>query len=298
MTTAAPNPAVKFASHIAEPVLLMKQPASSTIGRGQFATVVVATGYAELGGGGGYRLPAGLGYDAVISDSDGTAGRAWASLFAGAESGMVQSATALDGFADASVCVPFWIADENTPGALPVLAGVDRSIGGLVMGMEPGSTTIPRLLTGPLAGLLGLLSHSLQNESAGSIQYAVDASASTDLADATNPVILPRPKKRGKITSIEIIPSAALAATSGSDATITFIKIDTTGAVALASSPTVGTFTTTTALVAGVAATFTLSGTAANLLFRTTDVLGWYRTHASSGAVIPKSAIRANFQVI
>lgn len=298
MSTPGPNPAAKFAGHIAEPVLLMKQPGSSTIGRGQFATVVVATGYAELGGGTGYRLPAGLGYDAVISDSDPVAGRAWASLFAGAEAGMTQSSTSLDGFTDASFCVPFWIVDENTPGALPVLAGVDRSIGGLVMGMEPGSTTIPRLLTGPLAGLLGLLAHSLTNESAGSIQYAVDGSASTDLASAGAPFLLPRRKVRGKVTSIEIIPSAALAATSGSDSTITFVKVDTTGTVAIGSSPTVGTFTTTTPLVAGVPATFTLSGTAANLLFRTTDVLGWYRTHASSGAVIPASAIRANFQVI
>lgn len=299
--TAVPlaNSAAKFGGPITEPVILRPQPASSTIGRGQFATLDPATGYAALNDGTvGYRLPAGIGCDSVVSDSDGTAGRARADLFCGVETGLIQSTTTLDGFTDADVAVPFWIKDENTPGKLPVLSGVDRSIGGLVMGMEPGSSTVPRLLTGPLAGLLGLLSHQLANSTAGAIAYAVDAAAATDLASSAAPFIVPRAKQRGKLTGVRIIPSAALAATSGSDTTITLVKVDTTGGVAIGSSPVVATFTTTTALVAGQPALFTLSATAAYLLFRTTDVLGWYRTHASSGAVIPQSAIVPDFQVI
>ncbi len=299
MTTAAPNPAAKTAGPIAEPVLIFRQPATSQIGRGQFATIDPSTGYAALNDGTvGFRYPAGLGYDAVLSDSDGTAGHGRAALFAGAEEGIVQSTTSLDGFTDADWCVPFYIVDENTPGKLAVLAGADRSHGGLVMGMQPGSTTIPRLLTGPLAGLLAMLANLKDNYSAGSIAYAVDGSASTDLGSSSNPLMIPRSKARVQITSIEIIPSAALSATSGDNTTITIVKVDTTGGVAIGSSPTVGTFVTTTALVAGQPALFTLSGTAANLLLRSTDVLAYYRTHASSGAVIPQSAIRANAKVL
>ncbi len=294
-----PNAAVKMASTITELTIILPQPATSQIGRGQFATVDPVTGYAALNDGTiGFRLPAGVGVNNVLSDSDPTAGRSFASLFCGAVTGLPQSTTASDGFTAASVAQPFYIANENTPGALPVLAGVDRSVGGLVMGMEPGSATIPRLLTGPLAGLLALLVLHLKNSTAGGVSYAADALAATDIGSAAAPVMVPRPATRGKLAAIRIIPSAALAATSGNNTTIAFVKVDTTGGVALASSPVVGTFTTTTALVAGQPALFTLSGTAANLLFRSTDILGYYRTHASSGAVIPQSAIVPDFQVV
>lgn len=296
--TASPNAAAKFSGAPGGPfelVLMRPQPANSQIGRGQFATID-ANGYATLNGG-AYVLPAGLGFPSIVSDTDPTAGRSRVVLWQGTETGLTQSTVNQDGFTDADMCVPFWIADAQTPGKLPVVSGVDRAIGGLVFGMEPGSTTNPRLVTGSLAGLLGLLAHALANELGGGIAYAVDASASTDLGTAANPIILPRAKRRGKFTGFRIVPSASLSATSGNDATITFVKVDTTGAVALASSPVVATFTTTTALVAGVAAAFTL-GAASALKFRTTDVLGYYRTHAGTGAVIPQSAITPDFQVI
>lgn len=283
-----------------ELTVILPQPASSTIGSGQFTTADPATGYVEVNDGTvGYRLATGLGGPSIkISDSNPTAGLAFAELFQGTETGMLSSTGAGDAITAVNVGEPFFIGANQTPGLLPVVAGVDRSFGGLIMAMQAGSTTIPRILTGVVGGLLGRLSHLLGNSSAGTIAYAADATAATDLASAANPFILPRAAVRGKIRSITIIPSASLAATSGDNSTITFVKVDTTGAVALASSPTVGTFTTTTALVAGQPVSFTLSGTAANLLFRTTDRIGWYRTHAASGAVIPASAICANLQVI
>lgn len=291
---AAVNAAAVFSGHaggVFELVIERPQPPTGSAGRGQFVTINAA-GQATLNGG-GYVMPGGIAYPAFVSSPG-----APISLWCGTETGMVQSSAAGDGFTDADFAVPFYIVDAQTPGKLPVLAGVDRAIGGLVFGMEPGRTTQPRLAVGPIPGMLALAAHMFQNDTAGSLAYAVDASATTDLASSTAPWLLPRAKRRGKITSIEIIPSAALAATSGNDAILTVVKVDTTGTVALASSPVVGTFTTTTALVAGVPALFTLSATAANLLLRTTDILGYYRTHNVNGAVIPQSAIRANFQVI
>ncbi|HSM93374.1 MAG TPA: hypothetical protein VLT47_10860 [Anaeromyxobacteraceae bacterium] len=293
--TAAPNASFAPSGDPGGPfeiVLSRFQPLSSQIGRGQFATLN-SSGQATLNGG-AYVWPAGIGYPSQVSSSDG----APVALFQGLACDMVQSTGVGEGFTDGDVCVPFWIKDALTPCKLPVSGGVDLAIGGLVLGMRPGSTTQPRLMSGEIAGLLGLAAHSLLSESAGVIAYAADASATTDLASSSNPFMVPRRPLRGKILSIEIIPSAALAATSGNDTTITIVKVDTTGGVALASSPTVATFTTTTALVAGQPAKFTLSGTAANLKLRTTDVLAYYRTHAGSGAVIPQSAIRANLQVI
>lgn len=303
MSTGSVNAAANFVGSPGGPIeltVILPQPADSTIGQGQFTTIDPATGYVEVNDGTvGYRLAGGLGGPGVkISDASTHAGLSFASLFQGTEVGMLSSTGAGDAITAVNVGEPFFIGAAQTPGLLPVVSGVDRSFGGLIMAMEPNSTTVPRLLNGIVGSLLGRLSHLLGHSIAGSIAYAVDGSASTDLASAANPFLLPRAAVRGKVTSIEIIPSAALAATSGDNATITFVKVDTTGGVALASSPVIGTFTTTTALVAGQPASFTLSGTATNLLFRTTDVIGWYRTHAASGAVIPASAIRANFQVI
>lgn len=283
-----------------ELTIILPQPADSTIGFGQFTTIDPATGYVEVNDGTvGFRQPAGIGGPGVkISDSNATAGLAFAEVFQGTETGMLSSTGAGDAITAVNVGDPFFIGANQTPGLLPVVAGVDRSFGGLIMAMQAGSTTVPRLVSGIVGGLLGRLSHFLKSNSAGNIAYAADATAATDLASAANPFMIPRAPVRGKISAIQIIPSASLAATSGDNTTITVVKVDTTGVVALASSPTVGTFTTTTALVAGQPASFTLSGTAANLQMRTTDVLAYYRTHAASGAVIPQSAIRATMQVI
>lgn len=303
MSTGQVNAAANFVGNPGGPLeltVILPQPADSTIGQGQFTTIDPATGYAEVNDGTvGFRLAGGLGGPGVkISDANTHAGLAYAELFQGTEVGMLSSTGANDAITAVNVGQPFFIGAAQTPGLLPVVSGVDRSFGGLIMAMEPGSTTVPRLLNGIVGSLLGRLSHLLAGNSAGNLAYAADATATTDLASAANPFMIPRSPIRGKISAIQIIPSASLGATSGNDATITIVKVDTTGTVPLASSPVVGTFTTTTALVAGQPASFTLSGTAANLQMRTTDVLAYYRTHAASGAVIPQSAIRAVMQVI
>ncbi len=299
MTTAQINASAKFGGDPGGPfelVWLRGQPASSQVGRGQF-TSIDSSGYAKLADGTvGFLLPGGIGYPSFVSTSNPTAGLSAVDLYCGIVEGLVQSTINGDGFTDADVCVPFWIADENTPGRLPIDgSGHDRSIGGIVLGMQQGSTTQPRLMSGPVAGLLGLLAHSLAKADLGHIAYAVDGSASTDIASSGNPFIIPRTPVRAKITSIEIVPSADLSATAGNDATITVVKVDTLG---VAADVSVGTFTTTTALTRRKKTAFTLTATAADLLLKTTDVLAYYRTHASAGAVIPQSAIRVIGQVI
>lgn len=270
--------------------------ASAQIGYGQIATFD-ASGNAALNDGTvGYVIAAGVGYSAKLSDTNTTAGVAKNAQWWGF-GGMPNATTGGDGVVAADIGgVPLFGADAQTVGKLAVSGGNDRSFFGLGFGLNADG--LVRCFGGPIGQLLARLLHAANAESAGNLAYAVDGSASTDIASSANPYMIPRAARRGKILSIEIIPSASLSATSGNDAILTIVKVDTTGGVALASSPTVGTFTTTTALVAGQPTKFTLSGTAANLLLRTTDILAFYRTHNGTGAVIPQSAIRANFQVV
>ncbi len=132
-------------------------------------------------------------------------------------------------------------------------------------------------------------------ESGGSIAYAVDVSASTDQGTAADPLIIPRKKTHGRITSIEIIPSADLALALTNYRVITIYKIDTlTNTV----GSTVGTFSTLTQnLAKRVPTQFTLSVTSADLDLLETDVLGFASLHTAGGATIPQSAIRVNMKV-
>jgi hypothetical protein len=214
------------------------------------------------------------------------------------------STGASDSFAATDVGTAWWIADTETPGKLSHTGTTfastlkNRTLGGLVLGLVAKGRTAIRHWGGPIAQAIARGVLMADNASAGSVAYPVDSGATVDVGStsaATSAILMPRTKTHGLITSIEIIPSAALSATSGNDRTITIWKIDTLGVNAAVS---VGTFTTTTALVAQTVATFTLSTVAGALHMLETDILGYSTVHASSGAIIPQSAIRANMKVI
>jgi len=214
------------------------------------------------------------------------------------------STIANDGFTAADVGTPWFVADGNTAGKLSHTGTTfastlkNRSVGGLVIGLLKYGSTAIRHWGGPVAQAVARGVMLANAHIAGSVAYPVDGGATADVGStsvATAAILMPRTKVHGIITSIEIIPSAALSATSGNDRTITIWKIDTLGVNAAVS---VGTFTTTTALVAQTAATFTLSAVAGALHMLETDILGYSTVHASSGAIIPQSAIRANMKAI
>ncbi len=204
--------------------------------------------------------------------------------------------TSSDAILSTTVIAPVWDGGNGVPGLLSNLSGNNRSLMGLTFGLSDGG--YPIIWAGPVAQTIARALHGANNESAGSVAYPVDGGATADVGStsaATAAIIMPRSKVHGVITSIEIIPSAALSATSGNDRTITIWKLDTLG---VAAAVNVGTFTTTTALVAQTRALFTLSVVAGALNMLETDILAYSTVHASSGAVIPQSAIRANLKVI
>lgn len=209
------------------------------------------------------------------------------------------STLAGDGLTDTDYAVVAWNAgigvvgkQSNTgPGAN------NRSIVGIHFGLDHESTQTPLIWYGPVAWCVARAVHCADNETAGSLAYAVDASATTDLGTATDPLIIPRAKRHGHITSIDIVPSADLAATGNTNYRIvTIYKIDTTTNTV---GPVVGTLDLRTqALNKRKPTLFTLSATSTDLDLLETDILGYASLHTSSGAVIPQSAIRINMRAL
>ncbi len=268
-------------------------PQSSTvqIGEGQSAFFDATTGKVALNDGATPHLVcAGVGADRLTGT--GSSVRLWT----GYGTGQPSITGAGDAIGAGDQLVPVFDSGNGVPGKLSNLSGSDRSFMGLNLGLN--DLGYPIIWAGPVASAVGRSVHQLNNASAGQVAYPVDGGATVDFGStsaATAAIIIPRSKTHGVITSIEIIPSAALSATSGNDRTITIWKLDTLGG---ASPVSVGTFVTTTALVAQTRALFTLSAVAGALNLLETDILAYSTVHASSGAVIPSSAIRANMKVI
>ena len=269
--------------------------AGARIGRGQLCTASPSTGFVGLADAAApNQIGCGHGYPGAVTAAPGAAGSGTVLLWQGESRDAPGSTIAGDSFAATDIGVPYYAADENTPGKLSNYAGSNRSLHGIVLGLWRG---MPALWSGVVAWLVARCVTMANNASAGAVAYPADSGATVDIGStsaATAALIIPRTKLHGALTSVEIIPSAALSATSGNDRTITIWKLDTLG---VASPVSVATFVTTTALVAGVAQAFTLTGTTANLNMLETDILAYSTVHASSGAVIPQSAIRANMKV-
>jgi hypothetical protein len=111
--------------------------ASAQVGKGQFVTVAPATGYASLADGTvPLQISGGIGDFSELSDTSTTAGVAMARLSDRMCYGMLASTSSNDSFTDADFGVPFYMKDENTPGKLSNLSGSNRSLGGLVFGLN------------------------------------------------------------------------------------------------------------------------------------------------------------------
>lgn len=238
---------------------LLPLQASSQVGRGQFATFD-ANGRAALNDG---TVPglvsAGVAYPVTLSDQSSIAGQASATFWWGTGVGCPASAESGDGFTAADMGVPFWIADENTPGKLSNFGGDNRSLGGLVFGVDNAGD--PFVWSGPLAQLVARAALAVSAFPLGSFQIT-DAAASTTTAERA----IDTAALHGTITAVEFI-GAAVAADVTDYATITIKRY--TSADAYAAGVTVATYDTRAAnqgaITAFTPAAFALSGTAANL---------------------------------
>jgi hypothetical protein len=263
--------------------------ANAQVGRGQFVTVSRSTGYAALNDGTApNQICVGQGFPSELSDTATAAGNAYVRVHGSFFSGLVASTVTNDSFTDADYCTPFYIADENTPGKLSNHSGSNRSLGGLVFGLDAFSR--PVLFSGAIAWLLARSAAQLDSTLGGWAKLAADT-ATGDIAAHTmvrNPV-------HGTISAIKITSSGTITASNSDYKEINVYKTDgANGTAVLVGSynSTVGTTTGVGSLAANTPKAFLLSTVAGALDLLETDTLYCTVTHhGSSGVIVPECTI-------
>lgn len=252
--------------------------ASSQIGQGQLATFD-ASGNAALNDGTvPGLLSAGVGYPGKLSDTSTTAGVAATSMWWGFGS-IVFSTLSGDGFtaADAGGVVAF-IATENAIGRKSNVAGSNRSIAGMVYGLNSDGTA--RFWGGPMAQAFARQRLILDAYALAS-QGIADAAASTATAEKA----IKRPKVKGTITDITFT-GAAIVADNTDYVTITISKRDGAGGGAVV----LGTYDTRAAnqgaVTAFTPAAFSLSAVAGALFLLETDIVTLTVVKGGAGKVL------------
>lgn len=259
-----------------------KLAASEQIGKGQFATVSLSTGYARLNDGSvPGEVSAGNGDVSELSDTSAIAGAAAARFSQRWFYGLKASTSDGDGFTDADFCVPFFIANENTLGKKSNLGGNNRSLGGLVFGLGVDQT--PYAWDGPVAWALARSLLVADSKDGGWYQIA-DALAAT----TTSETAMSREKMHGVVTAVEFI-GAAVTASNTDYAIITIAKRDGAGGGATTIATYDTRITGNGAITAFVPASFTLSVVAGALNLLETDVLTITVTKGGAGQVLTGS---------
>lgn len=258
--------------------------ASEQVGKGQFTTVSLSTGYAILNDGTTpLQVSAGNGDYAELSDTSATAGLAKVRVSERWFYGLAASTIANDSFTDADFGVPFWIKDENTLGKLSNYSTSNRSLGGLVFGLAFDGT--PLAWSGPIASLLGRATLVTSGMIGGSYALA-DAAASTTTAERG----IHREKLHGVVTAVEFV-GAAVAADNTDYVTITVAKRSLSDAYAAAT--TIATYDSRAANQGAISdftpASFSLSAVAGALNLLETDTLTITVAKGGSGKTLTGS---------
>jgi hypothetical protein len=264
--------------------------ASAQVGKGQFVSVSPSTGYASLADGTvPNQISGGIGDFAEQSDTSTVAGVAAARLTDRMVSGIPSSAISNDGFTDADFGVPFYFADENTPGKLSNSGGSNRSLGGLVFGLDlnNGGAATPIIWTGPVAHLLARATLVTNALIGAWISHPVDAMASTTTADKT----MFRAQVHGVITGVRIATLGTLAADNTDYVTINVYKADGAGGARVLVATYDSRAANQGALAAGVPKAFALSAVSGALNILETDICTYEVAKAGAGKIVPVSTI-------
>ncbi len=247
------------------PNACVKLQASQQVGQGQLMTFD-ASGNAALNDG---TVPgligAGVGFPGKLSDTSTTAGYAVTGAWWGFGS-MVFSTLSGDTFTAADAGgVPAFIATENTIGRKSNVSGSNRSIAGMVYGLNEDGTA--RFWGGPMACAIARM--VLQTNATMLAAYSIaDAAASTATAERT----IRRPKVKGTVADITFT-GAAIVADNTDYVTVTISKRDGAGGAAVV----LGTFDSRAAnqgaVTAFTPASFLLSVVAGALFLLETDIV-------------------------
>lgn len=277
--TAAINGSAQFYGNPLPTYLDEGLAANAQAGRAQFVTVSPSTGYAALNDGTvPDQIAAGAADVQNLTDTSTQAGKAVVRCSQRLLRGIPASTIANDGFDATSAGKPWYIASENAPGALSNYSGSNRTLGGLVLGVD--DTGAPILWTGIVAQQVGRCVAMANATNAAHFAIS-DAAASTATAER----IIPSAKVHGLVTAIQFI-GAAVAADNTDYVTITIAKRDGSGGGAV----TLGTYDSRAANQGGITAftpaAFSLSAVAGALNLLETDVITLTVVKGGSGKTL------------
>lgn len=252
--------------------------ASASAGQGQ-AVFFNSSGNVALNDGATPGLVcAGMTYPDKIATASTVAAVSTLMVFQGMSSGQPASTIANDSFTAADVCTVAFDAGSGVPGKLSNYSGSNRSILGLVFGVDERG--YPRLWAGPQASAAARSLLISQAFALASTEIA-DAAANTAISEKA----IRRPKVKGTVTSIEFT-GAAIAADNTDYVTVTVAKRDGAGGGAV----TLGTYDSRAAnngaVTAFTPAAFTLSVVAGALYLLETDIVTITTVKGGSGKVI------------
>ena len=251
---------------------------AATIGAGQFLFYNAAGDAGPTDGTVPGLVSAGVCWPAKLVTGGNSGGDASSFTWHGVGSGVPSSTLAGDAFTKADVCTPAYAATVGTIGKKSNVAGVNRPLVGLVLGLDAAGT--PRLWSGPIAQSVArslLLTASALLAS----QPIADASAGT--ATAETPI--PRAAVHGLVTSVTFTGAAVVANATDYD-TITISKRDGAGGAAVV----IATYDTRAAnqgaITAFVPAVFLLSAVAHALELLETDIVTLTVVKGGAGKVL------------
>jgi hypothetical protein len=274
--------------------------AAAQVGKGQFAIVDPATGYASLADG---TVPnyvsGGVGDYVDLSDTNAAAGQAMARLTDRMFSGLpCPAAGGGDNFTDADFAVPFFIKDENTPAKLSNLSGSNRPLGGLVFGLaieDGGATPTPLCWAGPVAHLLARATLVTQAKLGGFYAHPVDAMASTATAEKT----LFREKLHGIVTQVRFTSMLGSIVADNTDyVQINVYKADGAGGAHVLVASYDSRAANQNGLTAAVPKSFLLSVVAGATSLLETDILSYEVIKVGAGKIVPVGTLEVVQKVI
>ena len=258
----------------------VRQQANAQAGQGQAVFYNSAGNVALNDGATPGLICAGVVFPDKLSPLSTTAGASAVMVHQGMGSGCPASTESGDGFTAADVCAVAFDAGEGVPGKLSNFDGNNRSLLGIVFGVDERG--YPRLWAGPQASTLArslLISQAFLH---GSYQIA-DAAASTTTAERA----IPRASVHGVVTSVKFV-GAAVAADNTDYVTVTIAKRGSSDSYA--SATTIATYDSRAANQGAISAltpaSFALSAVAGALDLLEDDILTIVVAKGGSGKTL------------
>lgn len=267
--------------------------ASESAAYGQCLYFNNSTGYCQLNDGATPGLVSAGVCTEKLAGPNTTAGAESALVHQGYGGRQAASTIANDGFSATDFLAVAYDAGNGVPGKLSNYGGDNRSIMGLVLGVDGDDA--PYVWAGPVGSLMARALHACTRKLLGWYAHPVDGSASTATAEKT----MLREPLHGVITVVRFTSALGTIAADVTDyVTINVYKADGAGGTHVLVASYDSRAAHEGALAAGVPVSFALSAVAGALYLLETDILTYEVTKAASGKVVPVGTLEVFGKVI